>query len=65
MPLPEGIKPKHVVYVVWTMMGAAYVSDDRDEAKAYKRQAEANGHTATVRKYTAGKERVPHGSESL
>ena len=59
MPLPTSIKPKHVVWVVWTLLGPHYVSEDREQAKAYKKMLEQSGHKVTVRKYHAGKTEEP------
>lgn len=56
--LPDSIKPKHVVYVVYTKLGPHGVREDKDEAKAIKKDLEAQGHVATIRKYTLGKESV-------
>jgi uncharacterized protein with GYD domain len=64
MPVPTEIKPKHALFVVYTVLGAHAVCEEKDEAKAVQTELERQGHKTRRFKYTLGKEpRV--GDQSL
>lgn len=63
MPVPTKIKLKPHLYVIYSVLGPHAVREDKDEAKAVKKELEKQGHEVTLRKYTLYKGKEEHESQ--